>query len=550
MSHLQRLGRTFATDATFGDLGQELIRQGSNYATRRLVKMADKGTKNVAKKIKNELKQRIKETYLKKKQMPPTKAGPSGSYSTVNSQASRASMKKTGKLKNIKKGKKVKVSSKLREKIKEVMKSASYSGQYNALSQGTIGVYNVGAAQSSRAIFQFADNIFAGCDDINVVACVPQYTDGSQSSWVYWGGMVQKDTSTDAAAFQHAFEHFSPLQFLDAASKMWNGKYGSTGPGSWYKHSTDNIQLDVRRSNGGQGNPTLGSAYQVGPLKLNIVNSHVKYKLRNNSQRSYTIEIFHCTPKLKFPGITALGDLYQSVLVELQGVDNTALPITAINENKLATLMSEGTTSSGSTNTEVNRVLSHPMFDPKDSIQFKSRWSYQKIVIRLSPGEICEHSIQGPKNTLLDFSKIVHQKFADDITIGRSEIPTWVKGFSASCFMRVLPDMTSSSDLVAETATFRNTYNASGNYTVAQNLSHAPGRKVVLPISVEMQHSYNIKCPETNGFVQQAITAGQAQHLNLKRPVKRFDTFATNLNNYQTVNEENPNSAVPAGLYN
>lgn len=463
----------------------------------------------------------------------------------VNMQAGKAAMKSSGKIK-LKRGKKVKVSSKLREKIKEVMKGASYSGQYNAIVQGTVGIAQYPGAASAGAEFFCDANAFPSLSDPQMVFCIPRHQNDTQSKWVYWGGFPQKDLSTDQLSYEHMFEHFSPMQYLDAASKLWNNKFGVSQ--SWFAASPENINLMAKRSDGTISNSSLSTiTHNVTGLKLNIVNSHVKYTLRNNSQRTQTIEIFHCTPKIKFPTTSALNDLYHTVQSELFGVTGAGVAATAANANRLSSLMTDKTDATGATIT-IADCIQHPMFDPKDSLFWSARWKYEKKTIRIAPGETCQHSIQGPKNVLLDFNKIQTASFASNIANTSSSIPVWVKGYNVSVFMRVIPDMTSSADLADNSATYRQTYNNSGNF--ASIIANCDGRKVVLPICCEVQYSYNIKCPDQQGFLQQAVSAGAVQNLNLKRPVKRFDNFTDFPNTHKLITEENNISPIDQTIYN
>jgi len=463
----------------------------------------------------------------------------------VNMQAGKAAMKSSGKIK-LKRGKKVKVSSKLREKIKEVMKGASYSGHYNAIVQGTVGIAQYPGSAGPGAEFFCDANAFPSLSDPQMVYCIPRHQSDTQSKWVYWGGFPQKDMSTDQLSYEHMFEHFSPMQYLDAASKMWNNKFGVAE--SWFAQSPANINLEAKRSDGTlTGGSSTVSTHNVTGLKLNIVNSHVKYTLRNNSQRTMNIEIFHCTPKIKFPGTSALNDLYHTVQTELFGVTGAGIAATAANANRLSSLMTNKTDQTGATIT-IADCIQHPMFDPKDSLFWSARWKYEKKTIRIAPGETCQHSIQGPKNVLLDFNKIQTASFASNVANTTSSIPVWVKGYNVSVFMRIIPDMTSSADLADNSATYRQTYNNSGNF--ASIIANCDGRKVVLPICCEVQYSYNIKCPDQQGFLQQAVSAGAVQNLNLKRPVKRYDNFTDFPNTHKLITEENNISPIDQTIYN
>lgn len=525
MSSLQRLGRTFATDATIGDLGSELFRQGSNYARRKLVRQGAKG----AKKLKDYLKRKLDDQLTpsknkKKKTLAQTKRIMPKSYagSTTNMLAGRAAMKKSGKIKNIKKGKKVKVPAKLRNQVKEVLKGGQFTGTYNTVSQGTIGLIGVNDVSSSTTLYVASTGVYSTIVTADV-SVIPTYTNTGGPAWVYWGAMFSGPAS--ATLYNNQFEHFSPMQFLDAASKLWNNKYG-TGD-SYYVNSSGNIRLDVIKSTGAPTSVSLGATgAQNAPLKLNIVNSYAKYTLKNNSLRSYKVEIFHCTPKLKFPVKRALTDLFETVTAELGGVegDGTVSSGVPIGSTFLVGVSSNTVQGAGAT------VMQHIDFDPKDSPQWRSRWNYQKVTIAIAAGETCEHSIQGPRNTLLDFSKITQINAEAQQTI-----PTFCKGYSASVFMRVLPDMVTSTDAA--------TYNFTGNFSNAEAGAGSSTGQIALPIAVQVQQGFAIKVPEQVGFIQKAVAAGEPQWLNMNRKIKRFDTLCGDPASgiaYSGAQEENP----------
>lgn len=464
--------------------------------------------------------------------------------SVVNVQAGRAAMKKSGKVKSVKKGKVVRVSKSLRDKVKEVMKGASYSGSYNAFAQGQIGCAGINANKTTNTVFSAALGTIPGILTIPI-QLIPRYDNSHSGTWTYWGAAFTGNFTNTPAPYHNQFEHFSPLQFLDAASKLWNCKYGTAA--SWYAHDEKNIQLNVNRNTGVGQNPSASAQpAMVGDLKLNIVNSYVKYSFRNTSARAMTVEIFHCTPKLKFPGNTALNDLLESVEAELWGVDQAGDTATAPNP-RAALFQTENSTATNMGS--VTDLMQHLQFDPKDSVQFKSRWNYQKVTLRIQGGETCEHSIQGPKNVLLDYSKIVQLQGGNPT----KTIPPLVKGYSVSVFMRTMPDMVpvALNDQVIDA-----NVNVAGNFDATRSTGLV-GKKICLPIAVQMEYGYQLKCPEQAGFLQQAVSAGAAQYLNLKRKSRRFDNLtrdpifpsaAVAPTNYRFGNEENPITQATGGV--
>lgn len=527
MSQLQRLGRTFASDATIGDVGRELLRQGSNYATKRLIKQGPQ----LVKKIKSELKNKIRKTYLKKKQMPLNLTRKPGNYSLnpVKQQSGRASMRVSGKVKT-KRTKKVKVSSALRKKVKAVIAGGKVSGTMDTIAVGTVGIVVNNVGEATSPTFNCNANIYGG----EVPLCVPLANDNNSSQWVYWAGMADKSMATIDGGYTNywqQFEHFSPYQIMDAASKMWNKKFAGTD--SWYLPNAANIITDKFTSN---GDPAAGGGgvSNSGPiataLKLDIVNSYAKYTLKNTGQRALRVQFFNCTPKIKFPGTTALSDLRNAVRAECAVTSAGAPSATP----RLALFTTE--ISSNSNPGPPHAVLQHPAFDPKDSSAFRSRWNYQMMDILIQPGETCVHNVQGPRNTVIDYAKIIQN------VNGNSIIPPFVKGYNVSTFCRIM------NDLVTDT-----TSNLSGHLSTAE-AAGTIGIIAVNPLAVEVKTFMHLKCPEQAGFIAPpAFAAGAPQTLDYKRPRKIFENYTPGIvpgTVYKTFSEEQPGTEVVPSVTN
>lgn len=453
------------------------------------------------------------------------KGAPGKSVNIQNALAGRAVMRKSGKNPKVKKGKIVKVSKTLRAKVKKVMEAPGnrFNGQYNVTCHGTIGQVGWNTTLANGSVF-FGPNAAAvqGMGNLGTpYHCVPIYNNSFGTACTWWAGHAAGSMNPSGnQLFHQMWNFFSPLQFLDAASKLWNEKY-DTSSTSWYASQDNNVQLQ-RRLDTGAGNALLGSGDYpaiVGDLVLGVKSSGVKFTLKNNSGRKQTIQFYHCTPKLKYPTQDAFTDLVTTVQMECTGVNLNGQTQSAQTRNVLFKTQ----TTNNATQPSHMEILQHPLFDPKDSVQWSSRWKYQLKEVVIQPGEECVHYIKGPSNCQIDFAKLIQK------TASTAFYPVMVKGYSVQVFCRIKPDM--AFDQTTSTSAFFSQADAAA---YRANIDPGPpvvvtSAKLVQPVSIQVDYVYDLRCPEQAGFITEG-GAGAPQWLNLKRKIKQFDSFSVDPN--------------------
>ena len=437
--------------------------------------------------------------------------------SVINSQAGRASMTVKGKGKaRPAHGKKVKVSRKLRTKIKEVIQAAKVRGTYITSRQGFVGIVKAPSAQTTNQTVNFSAVAGIGASTAVQAICYNSFN-GNTRCW--WQGPSQAFTlpATVANAFSTGddWQFFTPLKILDAASVLWNDKTIDRN----YTKMVGNFQMSETKAT---GVPVAGSTTNPNRLGqiIEVVNSFVTFELKNNTQRTMTLVFYHCKSKLKFNVITPLA----------QFIGGTG-----------TTEVDTGTASAhircGTSNPIPETLQNDPMVEPNHFDGFRSLFTYEKVTVVIAPGETCTHNIQGPKNYRLDFSKL---QTANNDFGGCLYAPTTI-GVMCSA----LPDLVSVSGgttIVGGTT---------GRYVNTPATGPDANYQLSLPVSVEVKEHFTLAMPENTGFFVQAFGANTVQTLGLRRPMRAYGNFCTpNLSfgiAYTRFDEENPIAFAQTG---
>lgn len=164
---------------------------------------------------------------------------------------------------------------------------------------------------------------------------------------------------------------FSPVQVLDVASVLFNGK---TATKATKATITGGNQTDF-------GNNT----FDPRTVKVTVKNQYYSFVLRNNTKRTWIIQMYECSPKMKQSIIDDGDGLTQWVNV-LQNTVGNAQNVTQKNINL-----------AGAT---ANTLYSQPMDNPL----FLKYWNIEKHDIVLDPGQTYDHFMQGPSG-VYDFAK-------------------------------------------------------------------------------------------------------------------------------------------------
>lgn len=428
----------------------------------------------------------------------------------VNKLVDKSSMKIKGKRK-LKKLKNVKVSKALTKKIKKVISGTEATGSYTTVKGGFIGaVLNtpsvVNADPNRRALGNTVQT--GGLAASALVGPSVNEPAGSRTLWSALSEWVPTGNWQDTNLIAGTdFNYFTIEKILDAASVVFNRKPISQTP--W--NLANNLTTLFNPSTG------LPIANQIGSLKIKIVNSWVQFTMRNMSGRIVHLDIFECTPRIKFtatPPLQALANTLESGAQNVQDVDlvqdanfryyNRLAPVSGVEGYKFG-LLTEGT------------------IDPSQiAKQFGWNFNVVKRQMVLQPYETCVHSIKGPTGEL-DWSKL---------SLNDVDEVAFLKGFSVGCFMAVRGDQ------ALPTTVQPGSKYASAAAVPATDNTYAA--KMSMPIAIEIKENYSIKVPEVAGFVSAA--AGSRQQLNMR---KRKIVYANYLDNngvqpFTVANEVNP----------
>lgn len=410
----------------------------------------------------------------------------------------KTAMKVQGKTK-VKRAKRVKLSNKFVQGVKQVLKGQSAHGRYTRVMYGFVGTLTgnaVGAIAGddlNDTQFQVYYNSSGLAPGRTLFNQLVTYVPGGSSTTVPGTGL----------------NHFTMAKILDAASVLFNEKLPSINP-----YNT-NLNLSTF-ANGSTGVP--GTI--PGKLMIDVVKSYAQYTMKNLSKRVMTVEIWECTPTLKIEGSNALT----SMVVQTQaysGVTSDTNFLYAIND--------ANATQNFSLN---NNVMYEPKLDPLAVCKSKMgyKWTWKKRTLVMGPQETCVHSIQGPSG-MFDFTKI---NTTSDNTAGTAitTLNSIHKGCAVSVVISVVGDLV----LPVSGAT----KGGRKNFIVAD--------QVILgaPIAIEVEEMIQIRVPEVAGFINANTATGLPQQLNLRKAKDIFWSHAERGGfSYVVNNEENP--AADAG---
>lgn len=407
--------------------------------------------------------------------------------SVVNALAGKASMKKRGSshLKGTKGKKKVKVSTKLKKQIKQVITGEGVYGEFVKMYNGTIGVlqapHGTSPPQSGVSCPDFGAQYFS---------YYPDSTNGSTNNMTHWATPLENGSGLSVSQYTigKEFVYFTPAKVLDAASVLWNKKTGAQSP--WSEVGN----LNTRSSSGVPTNATFPN------LKIQVRSCHVEFELKNNSQRAVTVVIRHCTPKMKVAPAYPLNTLINGLAADVASTG----PIIA--------------------DTVGAQLYTSPIIPWTAVPNFNNTWKYETVTIVIKPGETCTHTLKGPSNKEFDFSKYTYN--------GTDFMSSIVKG-SVCAVMSVIPDL-----VVADNPA-----------SVVNRTSRFIGvdSTVADPISLQIKEVYKLYMPEVVGFTNFAVATGSTQPLDLRQTRKAYLNFGSlnpveGTQTYVTVDEEQPNT--------
>jgi len=236
---------------------------------------------------------------------------------------------------------------------------------------------------------------------------------------------------------------FSPAMILNAASVMFNGKT-----------ATRNAQYTLDGSNRYEFGT---NSFDARTSKITLKNSYAQFTLRNNTNRTWIIQLYECAPKARMvnPGENdCLQQWSNSMLNEsqVQGAGPATINLASATPNTLYAT-------------------------PLRNKMLMQKWNIERHEIILDPGQVYDHYVQGPSDTVYDYAKFwkADQSGTADLFYD------FQKGLTRQVFMTSRLDITN--DVSRETA----------RHGIA-DADAKSGR-----LSVEYKNYYNILSPPQTG---------------------------------------------------
>lgn len=268
-------------------------------------------------------------------------------------------------------------------------------------------------------------------------------------------------------------QSFMPLHFADAADILFNRA----------------AAIEI---------PTVATLdwNNIAIRKDRILDSWVSYEVKNMSQRTYTLKMYTCKPRVKSSTNSAPNDAAADWTVGLQ------------------TAIGAGTNPAGNTPNTLYSV-------PFDSPQFNQLWKAEVSTVVLAPGQCHTFRVQGPSEYTLDYMKYWNKS----IVSGPDYLSPW-GSFTRNVFFVAHADLVTS------------TMAGAGRFVSA---GAGIGGMVV-----EKKHFFSLACPASAGFQYPgAFAAGTSQQLTNKLPCKVIKIFGSGtVGAVQDILEENPLAVV------
>lgn len=367
----------------------------------------------------------------------------------------------------VKRVKKVHLSKKFIKGVKQVMAGSQATGSFITIKQGMVGSL-VGAGNGGN----LTSTIFGTAGAVGILYPGAAISSGSRT---LFNTLSNWSTSVNSSCVANTdLNFFTPAKILDAASVLFNGK----ALGDPYS-ATGNLSTVF------VGTTTAPVTNIPGQLKINVLSSSVDFELKNVSDRVVTMEIWECTPTLKFQSTNPLA-LVQQIATTYQNITN--------NNNTLYVRDQPG----GASNELFYEQAIDPLTVMKKYNGLPMTWKKRNMI--LAPDETCIHSIIGPSG-VLDFSKL------NVAGLTLPQINVMLKNWSVGCIISIVGDQAIQPTL---------SVNRGDKAAYSDNVNVRMG----MPVSMQVREYYRIAVPEIAGFTTQTPAVGTVsnQLLNYRKP--------------------------------
>jgi len=425
-----------------------------------------------------------------------------GRGNVINRTAARTAKKITNSrvLKKVKGKRKVRVSSLLRKKIKQVIQSKNVYGEFHTVRHGNIGIMRDTGFTSG----QFINMTMAGYGSSNLA--VLKLPDPLPTDFrILWSCMTFNGTQFSTG---YDWLFFNPLKVMDAASILWNQKV----PGQDYTNQTGNFQMKTVIATGAPVAVGTAQDPQLTMNTIHVVNSFVQLEFKNLSNRGYHMKIYLCVPKQTFSETTPLSTFYDSLNTEGEDA-NTGL--------------FSGTASGMSTPTTRDAMFFNPQVPLKITPTFNAMFSYETVELDIAPFETVCHSIQGPKNMDYDYNKFFNGT--------RDQTGKMWKKSTVAMIIELVPDL----QWAGIGSAFGRILPPTGSVG-PPIVGGIPNNGTGMPIVMEVRETFKLTMPDNVGFIGRVLAAGNIQMNNLKYNAK----FYANWTNSTLVDATNPQYSI------
>jgi len=236
---------------------------------------------------------------------------------------------------------------------------------------------------------------------------------------------------------------FSPAMILNAASVMFNGKT-ATREAQYTLNGSLEYQFGT-------------NSFDPRTSKITLKNSYAQFTLRNNTNRTWIIQLYEVQPKQKMNNPVENDCLQQWA--------NAMINEAAVNASGPSTINLASATP--------NTLYANPMKNK----MLTQKWNFERHEIILDPGQVYDHYVQGPSDTVYDYAKF----WKIDSSGTANIFYDWQKGLTRQVFLVARLDLTN--DIARDTA----------RHGIADN-DPKSGR-----MSVEYKNYYNILAPPHTG---------------------------------------------------
>lgn len=320
----------------------------------------------------------------------------------------------------------------------------------------------------------------------------------------YLGGIMFADSRVQTVFANCGIEYdslsswlFTAPQFLDAVSVLWNGK-PNRPPGASFNYNTQFQNSDN---------------FDTKTTTFTVKDSYSVYTFKNGTQHTVNLILCIGVPKKKMSGCEWAEEtnLVQdaagtAVANELACTGLYESWVDSLNRDTLMGYQKQGYFPSSVVTgqpTLKNASVNDLFRDPTACKTLRNRFAVEEVHIRLMPGQVVKHRIQGPKGLDVDMSKMYD---ANGVLLNIQKYSRSVCGIVYNDPTFIALASTTNSQLPFVNA-------VGGRYADQIDVASAG-----FAITTERTDHYSLTMPEQAGFTLDSIVLGNDQPLDSRFP--------------------------------